>query len=127
MTQTVLRGLGEATAVQWLDSPTPPGDSTGLGGKAHSLARLIAAQLPVPPGFVVTAGALDAAAGPAEAALPAAVERQIKDAYAGLGRRLGDPAPRVAVRSSGAAEDLKDASFAGQYDTFLGVRGVEAV
>ncbi|MDW8443993.1 MAG: phosphoenolpyruvate synthase [Acetobacteraceae bacterium] len=51
----------------------------------------------------------------------------IRSAYAELGRRLGEPDPAVAVRSSATAEDLPDASFAGQQETFLNVRGPRAL
>jgi pyruvate,water dikinase len=118
------------------------------GGKGASLARMTSLGLPVPPGFVVPAGALAAAlpdggaalraaaAGgpPAMAAerahaivdgleLPAELRKAIDAAYAGLGE--GDVP--VAVRSSACAEDSEEASFAGQQDTYLHVRGAEAV
>jgi len=51
----------------------------------------------------------------------------IRTAYAELGHRLGEPDPAVAVRSSATAEDLPDASFAGQQETFLNVRGPRAL
>ncbi len=54
--------------------------------------------------------------------LPAAVDAAIKDAYRRLCDRIGSK-PEVAVRSSATAEDLPDASFAGQQDTLLNVRG----
>ena len=54
-----------------------------------------------------------------EAALPPELEAGIRQAY----RRLGSPA--VAVRSSATAEDLPEASFAGQQDSFLHVEGEE--
>jgi pyruvate,water dikinase len=60
------------------------------------------------------------------AELPAELERQIRDAYARLGNGLPDQVD-VAVRSSATAEDLPDASFAGQQETYLNVRGAEAV
>ena len=44
-------------------------------------------------------------------------------AYRELGRRTGKDAPDVAVRSSATAEDLPDASFAGQQETYLNIRG----
>jgi len=58
-------------------------------------------------------------------ALPPALEAQIREAYAELGRRSGIVDPPVAVRSSATAEDLPEASFAGQQETFLNVVGVE--
>lgn len=58
-----------------------------------------------------------------ETPLPAAVEKAILDAYQRLGQRIGKRNFEVAVRSSATAEDLPDASFAGQQDTLLNVRG----
>ncbi|MBY6163905.1 phosphoenolpyruvate synthase [Mameliella alba] len=58
---------------------------------------------------------------------PATVEADILAAYAELGRRTGRENPSVAVRSSATAEDLPDASFAGQQETFLNVRGPAAL
>ena len=57
--------------------------------------------------------------------LPAATERLIRDAYLELGG--GEEASPVAVRSSATAEDLPDASFAGQQESFLNVRGIDDV
>jgi phosphohistidine swiveling domain-containing protein len=124
------------------------------GGKAANLGELVRAGLPVPPGFCVTtagyrAVAADAAVQAAIAALAAVpiadaaglqagaervraallaapVPAELADAcvtaYAGLGEEAV-----VAVRSSATAEDLPDASFAGQQDTLLGVRGAAEV
>ncbi|MDF2493260.1 phosphoenolpyruvate synthase [Sphingomonas sp.] len=58
-----------------------------------------------------------------EAELPADLAEGIVTAYRDLGRRHGIDRPSVAVRSSATAEDLPDASFAGQQETFLNVRG----
>jgi pyruvate,water dikinase len=73
-----------------------------------------------------------AAAGAAIRALieaapwPPALERAVRGAYATLSG--GDPSGvAVAVRSSATAEDLPEASFAGQQETFLGVRGADAL
>lgn len=59
--------------------------------------------------------------------LAEAVHEAIAAAYAELGRRTGLDEPPVAVRSSGQIEDGEDASFAGQFDTYLWVVGTEAV
>jgi pyruvate,water dikinase len=59
-----------------------------------------------------------------EAELPRQLRSEILDAYHRLADRLGRM-PEVAVRSSATAEDLPDASFAGQQETFLNVRGEE--
>jgi pyruvate,water dikinase len=60
------------------------------------------------------------------APLPPALEAEVRAAYAELCRRAGAEVA-VAVRSSATAEDLPDASFAGQQETFLNVRGADAV
>ncbi len=55
------------------------------------------------------------------------VEDAIRTAYAQFSARCGTDAVGVAIRSSATAEDQPDASFAGQQDTFLWVRGADAV
>jgi len=59
------------------------------------------------------------------AALPAALEQAIRAAFDKLA--TGDPEASYAVRSSATAEDLPDASFAGQQETFLNVTGIDGV
>ncbi|MGB8435857.1 MAG: phosphoenolpyruvate synthase [Burkholderiales bacterium] len=59
-----------------------------------------------------------------EAPLPRALEEAIASAYRTM---MADGETAVAVRSSATAEDLPDASFAGQQETFLNVRGLDAV
>ncbi|XVH30605.1 phosphoenolpyruvate synthase [Haloferacaceae archaeon DSL9] len=137
-------------AVVWLDDVSA-GDLGLVGGKAASLGELIGAGLPVPPGFVVTAktyrtfieeagidaelfeavdvdsedsGALAEAEQTAHdlimgADLPDEVRTEILETYRSLGS--DDEQAFVAVRSSATAEDLPDASFAGQQETFLNV------
>jgi pyruvate,water dikinase len=61
------------------------------------------------------------------APLPIVLAREIGQAYAELSRRQSTPAVDVAVRSSATAEDLPDASFAGQQETFLNVQGEQAL
>ena len=60
-----------------------------------------------------------------EAEFPEKLNAEIRTAFASLSQ--GNPDMAVAVRSSATAEDLPDASFAGQQETFLNIRGVENV
>ncbi len=61
-----------------------------------------------------------------ETPFPERLHREITEAYQGMLQRHG-PDLAVAVRSSATAEDLPDASFAGQQETFLNVRGLDNV
>lgn len=61
------------------------------------------------------------------ASIPADLEASIRAAYERLAERAGTADPAVAVRSSGESEDLAGASFAGQYDTFLWISGIDDV
>jgi pyruvate,water dikinase len=125
----------------------PGTDLSAVGGKGATLARLAAAGFDVPAAVVVTTGAYRAfvdqhglreavltaaAADPDRAAetlqrwfrdtaVPPDVAEAVRTGYVGLG------AGPVAVRSSATAEDLVDASFAGQQDSFLDVSGEAAV
>ncbi len=140
-------------AVLWLDEIRAD-DLETVGGKAASLGEMTSAELPVPPAFVVTADtyrsfiettgideelfelvdietedseALSEAATAAqnlirETPIPDELREEILGAY----EEIGDNAP-VAVRSSATAEDLPDASFAGQQETFLNVTGEKLV
>ncbi len=92
-------------------------DITLTGGKAVNLARMIAAGLPVPDGFVVTTAALRHA----DAGIGSELAAGIGDAYAAIGR------PTVAVRSSATLEDQPTASLAGQFVSQIGVRGEEGL
>lgn len=60
-----------------------------------------------------------------EAPFPSDLEEDVRRCYKELGE--GDEMLSVAVRSSATAEDLPDASFAGQQETFLNVRGIDSV
>lgn len=128
-----------------------------VGGKCAGLLAMTAAGMPVPPGFAVTADAFeallavdglrteiaarlrmldvsDAAGTEARAAdvrglitgrpVPSPVAAAVSAAYRDLGG--GEDVP-VAVRSSAETEDLPAMSFAGQYDSYLWVRGTDAV
>jgi phosphohistidine swiveling domain-containing protein len=99
--------------ILFLDEVTDA-DAGRVGGKGLSLARLAAAGLPVPPGFVVTTDAYRRCMTKGVTD----VGRAVEDAYTRLG------SGPVAVRSSATAEDAADASFAGQQETVLGVNGV---
>ncbi|RLD96539.1 MAG: phosphoenolpyruvate synthase [Aquificota bacterium] len=57
---------------------------------------------------------------------PEELEQEIREAYAQLCEEYG-PDTDVAVRSSATAEDLPDASFAGQQDTYLNIKGADKV
>ena len=129
-------------------------DLPRVGGKAAHLGEMIAAGLPVPAGFVITtaacqrfmesdprigdwlkslekcgpadAAALRAAAGEAQRQLDAIpAPGEVAEAVAAAVAL--EPGGAWAVRSSATVEDLPEASFAGQHDSFLNVRGVAAV
>ena len=138
--------------VVWL-SEIRSADIERVGGKGANLGELTARGIPVPPGFVITAGAysrfleesgvhapvqeiLSSATGDptstretakaiqsliSQAPVPSDITSAVAAAYAELGGGL------VAVRSSATAEDLTEASFAGQQSTYLNVSGEEAV
>jgi pyruvate,water dikinase len=59
--------------------------------------------------------------------MPAEIETEIRDAYEELCVRVGRKRVAVAVRSSATSEDSPDASFAGEHDTYLWVRGADEV
>lgn len=59
--------------------------------------------------------------------MPKDIENAIKHAYEEMNKKLDTKETFVAVRSSATAEDLADASFAGQQETFLNIRGVKGV
>ncbi|UCG82635.1 MAG: hypothetical protein JSW38_10645 [Dehalococcoidia bacterium] len=108
-------------------------DNDRAGSKAANLGELLRADFPVPSGFVVTtdafyefltANSIGTDSSPedvATAVIPAEIADALVRAAAALG---GMP---LAVRSSGVAEDLPGASFAGQYETVLDVRGKDAL
>ncbi|HEX6305866.1 MAG TPA: PEP/pyruvate-binding domain-containing protein, partial [Anaerolineales bacterium] len=106
-------------------------DASRVGGKAAKLGELARAGFPVPDGFALTTEAFDHfvtanrmdETRSAESVLEAELPQGVQDALHEVSRKL-DGRP-LAVRSSGVAEDLEGASFAGQYETILGVRGYE--
>ncbi len=85
-------------------------DPKVVGSKAANLARLVQAGFPVPDGLVLTT----------MADLDAGLTDELSDR---IFESLGDTP--VAVRSSATAEDLTDSSYAGQYESYLGVEGRE--
>lgn len=123
------------TRIRWLND-IGDGDLSWAGGKGANLARLSRLDLPVPPGFIITVESYRAFLAAnhltdvdpdtlstriLSTPIPDDVIAPILEAY----RELGEP--QVAVRSSGTAEDLASASFAGQHDTFLNVSGPESL
>lgn len=130
------------------------GDVTRAGGKGANLGELVRAGLPVPPCFVVTADAyrehlarsglreqiagLLAGLDPQDRGALLETSRQIKRRFetTEMSATMSDDIRRayaslgdtpVAVRSSATAEDLPEASFAGQQVTFLNVSGADGV
>ncbi len=128
-----------------------------VGGKGANLGEMINVEIPVPNGFIVTAKAyydfvkntslkdkimtelsgldinesekLQEAAKKIQTAImsaemPEALKEEIKNYYHQL---CGEHDRRVAVRSSATAEDLPDASFAGQQETYLNIEGWQNV
>ena len=128
-----------------------------VGGKGANLGEMYHAEIPVPNGFVVTSGAyfdfvkttslkqkiltelsgmdvndskeLQAASKRIKTAIMAAempekLKKEIREYYQELS---GTHDRLVAVRSSATAEDLPDASFAGQQETYLNITGYENV
>lgn len=144
---------GKEKIVVWLNEVRNT-DIPIVGGKGASLGEMTNAQLPVPPGFVVTAQAFRKFIDEAGIAdklfkglevnvddqkdllkaekfakdlinnqlMPPEIAKEITSAYDTLSKREGGE-QYVAARSSATAEDLPEASFAGQQETFLNVKG----
>jgi pyruvate,water dikinase len=89
-------------------------DADRFGGKSASLGELLGAGIPVPPGFAVSTEAGEE--------MTDILRRDIATRYGGLGEEVP-----VAVRSSALGEDSAEATFAGQQDTYLWVRGIDAI
>ena len=135
-------------------------DSHAFGGKSAGLGELIAAEIPVAPGFAVSTSAFHAFVREADldreiaaelsrvspgdvdsvvaashaigeamrsAPLPEAARDEIETAYGALADEVGTPEPPVAVRSSALGEDGEEATFAGQLESYLWVRGAGRV
>ena len=104
-------------------------DAAAVGHKAANLARF-AANFRVPPAFCLSTSVyaeLKAALQPEGSAERAALRAGVADGYSRLAATIGEREPRVAVRSSATGEDSAEASYAGQHETILGVRGTDAV
>lgn len=99
--------------IAWLGTPATQ-DPRRVGGKAAHLSRL-AAFLPVPPGFCIF---------PNGHRLTNRQRRELAENYKQLTR---ESSLSVAVRSSAIGEDGQRASFAGQYESYLNIQGVEKV
>jgi pyruvate,water dikinase len=106
-------------AIHWLGHHECHDDEI-VGGKAASLSRLAAAH-EVPAGFAVPA------LSPLATSMHPDLAGAIEAAYRALGERRDLRDLPVAVRSSAVDEDGVDSSFAGQHDTYLNVRGFDAV
>jgi len=129
-------------------------DAESFGGKSSALGELIAAGIPVPPGFAVSTAAYRAfvaGAGldPMIASAMSGLEPDDVDAVGAVSHRIGEAMrsapilssvrdevaeryaelgePPVAVRSSALGEDSREATFAGQQETYLWVHGAEGV
>jgi pyruvate,water dikinase len=96
-------------------------DKSLAGGKAVNLGILLRANFPVPDGFCITTDAYRYWAGTKSEEIPSDLVDEITRAY----REMGSPS--VAVRSSATAEDMSEASMAGQYDTFLDISDEESL
>ncbi len=101
------------------------------GTKAGNLRKLILAGFRVPEGYVLLTGAFDRVMETndlgsdvtQDVVLGSKIPEDVGDAIGWIVTKMGES--KLAVRSSGTAEDLSDKSFAGQYETVLGVRGRE--
>lgn len=59
--------------------------------------------------------------------VPEEIRKNIEESYIKFGETIGIKDPSVAIRSSATAEDLPEASFAGQQDTYLEIKGIDEV
>src|SRR5262245_7160632 len=105
--------------VLWLGDPQSF-DVARVGGKAATLSRLASLCQHVPDGFCLPATAFDKT-------LPLDLRDDVARALAALMACHGLQDLAVAVRSSAVEEDSASASYAGQYETYLNVQGVEDI
>lgn len=108
--------------VVFLPDLDPRTGESVAGSKMARLAELGRSGIAVPRGFVVTVDAFRARHDH-----PDEIAEQIVEAYRQLSHQCGGSAVRTAVRSSALGEDSVRASFAGVFDTFLGVSGPDQV
>jgi len=101
-------------------------DEPQFGGKSSSLGELLAGGIRVPPGFAIACEAYDLARQ-LGGGVPDEVRAEIADHYQRLAEVTGVQQPPVAVRSSAVGEDSATATFAGQQETILWVRGIDAI
>lgn len=108
-------------------------DAPHAGAKATNEALLMKAGFLVPEGMVLTTAAFEDfltandpnLTSPSETIMNAPLPVDVVEALQSAATILGDMP--LAVRSSAGAEDMPDASFAGQYETILNVQGFEAI
>jgi phosphohistidine swiveling domain-containing protein len=132
MTENQLKNISRIDCIRKLNELSRR-DGDFAGTKAANLGELVKAGFPVPDGFVLTTDAFHrfmatnniGVDSPPEVVTAAAIPADIADALLAAAADLGDVA--LAVRSSGVAEDLPGASFAGQYETVLDVCGRDAL
>ena len=115
--------------------PVPPGFAVSAGAFGDFVAAtgldgaIERAMARAASGTVEDGAAASKAIGEAMrfAPLPEAVRDELEERYRELARETGTPEPAVAVRSSALGEDGEEATFAGQQESFLWVRGLEHV
>ncbi|HWH94384.1 MAG TPA: PEP/pyruvate-binding domain-containing protein [Baekduia sp.] len=115
--------------------PVPPGFALSVGAFECFLAESGLQQRVAGALARMTAGDLDSVAGASKAIsealrfapVPEAVRGEIAERYAALAAVAGEDEPAVAVRSSAVGEDSEEATFAGQQETYLWVRGVDHI
>jgi pyruvate, water dikinase len=125
-------GLGELLSARL---PVPPGFALSATAftafmRESDLDRVVDRALaPVSTGDVEATqeAAREIAAAMSSAPLPEAVRDELAERYGELAVQTGEDSPPVAVRSSAVGEDSHDATFAGQQDTYLWVRGVDGL
>lgn len=98
-------------------------DPEKCGGKGKNLIALDRYDFPVPKGFIVTVDAYSLFSS--QGRMPVPVSKAVTEYYRRLVEISGSRS--VSIRSSALGEDGAAASFAGQFDTYLNVRGVRSV